>query len=176
MDIGAVLLLLAVILGVVFFVARPFWEHSRISVASPAEHELSSLLADRDRLIMTLQELDFDYTLGKVPADDYPATRADLLQRAAAALRRLDAFQASANTSGAESRVEAAVAARRADAAIGLPAAAPVAAVNEDDALEDILAARRAARADKSAGFCAKCGKPISRADKFCPHCGKSLK
>ncbi|GAB4500724.1 MAG: hypothetical protein Fur0035_02640 [Anaerolineales bacterium] len=176
MDIGALLLLLAVILGVAFFVARPFLENSRISVASPAEHELSSLLAERDRLITALQELDFDYTLGKVPADDYPATRADLLQRAADALRRLDSFQASASATGAESRVEAAVAARRADAAIRKLPAAPVAALSEDDALEDILAARRAARADKSAGFCAKCGKPISRADKFCPHCGKSLK
>lgn len=177
MDIGALLLLLAVIVGVAFFVARPFLEHSRISIASPAEHELSSLLAERDRLITALQELDFDYTLGKIPADDYPATRADLLQRAADALRRLDAFQASsANASGAESRVEAAVAARRADAAIRRAAAAPVAALSEEDALEDLLAARRAARLEKAAGFCPKCGKPVTRADKFCPHCGKSLK
>jgi len=165
MDIGALLLLFAVVLGVAGFVARPFFERIRINVASPEEHELSSLLAERDRLITTLQELDFDHSLGKIPSDDYPATRADLLQRAADALRRL-----------AESRVEAAVAARRADAAVGQTSAAPLAAPLDDDALEDILAARRAARGDKSAGFCPKCGKPVLRSDKFCPHCGKGIK
>jgi len=176
MDIGALLLLFAVVLGVAGFVARPFFERIRINVASPEEHELSSLLAERDRLITTLQELDFDHSLGKIPSDDYPTTRADLLQRAADALRRLDAFQISANADAAESRVEAAVAARRADAAVGQTSAAPVAAPLDDDVLEDILAARRAARGDKSAGFCPKCGKPVLRSDKFCPHCGKGIK
>ena len=80
------------------------------------EHDFSALLAERDRLLNALQELDFDYTLGKIPGEDYPAQRAVLLQRYADALRKLDAFQTEAPGADAESRLEAAIAARRADA------------------------------------------------------------
>ena len=31
------------------------------------EHELSSLMAERERVINSLQELDFDFKLGKIP-------------------------------------------------------------------------------------------------------------
>lgn len=176
MNLGALFLLLAVIIPVVLFISRPFLEKHGIGIASAREHELSSLLAERDRMITALQELDFDHTLAKIPPEDYPIMRADLLKRAAEALRRLDAFQSS-QSADAESRVEAAVAARRADAAASHKAPAPAAAsALSDDALEDLLAARRAsARAEKPTGFCPTCGKPITTADKFCSHCGKGL-
>ena len=119
MDLGTVFLLLILFGMVVFFVGRPFIESRRIREATAEEHELSSLLAERDRLITALQELDFDHTLGKIPAEDYPVMRADLLQRAAVALRKLDTFQAGAVGQDAQERVEAAVAARRADAPRG---------------------------------------------------------
>jgi negative regulator of replication initiation len=98
--------------------------------------------------------------------------RADLLQHASDVLRRLDVFQPqSSATADAESRVEAVIAARRADAAIHKSEKREF----SDDDLEDLLASRRAARQEKSGGFCPKCGKPILRTDRFCPHCGKSI-
>ena len=167
MEIGAILLLLAIFVLATLFVARPFLESRRMSAVSTEEQELSSLMAERDRLITTLQELDFDQTLGKIPADDYPTMRAELMQRAADVLRKLDALQASRSTpADAESRLEAVIAARRADAA-----ASPEA----DDAIEELIASRKAARKEKSAGFCPQCGKAILRSDRFCPHCGKPL-
>jgi len=42
--------------------------------------------------------------------------------------------------------------------------------------LEDLLAKRRIARKDKTAGFCPKCGKPVLQSDVFCPFCGSTLK
>ena len=44
-----------------------------------------------------------------------------------------------------------------------------------DEDLEELVAARRTARKDRSAGFCPKCGKPVLRSDRFCPACGKSI-
>ncbi|RPH59497.1 MAG: zinc ribbon domain-containing protein [Chloroflexi bacterium] len=178
MEIGAIFLLLAVVLLVTLFVARPFIEHRRVSVISSDEHELSSLLAERDRLITALQELDFDHTLGKIPTEDYPSMRADLMRHAADVLQKLDAHtspngQASAGNGDAESRIEAVIAARRADAAVQKSAASEPAS---DDDLEALIASRKAARKEKSAGFCPKCGKPVLRSDRFCPHCGKSIK
>jgi hypothetical protein len=173
MDIGAIFLLLAVILLAVLFVSRPFTERRRTATVSAEEQGLSSLMAERDRLLTALQELDFDHALAKIPSEDYPVMRADLLQRASDVLRRLDALQPQsiATTADAESRVEAVIAARRADAAIQESEKREV----SDDDLEDLVAARRAVRKEKSGGFCPKCGKPVLRADRFCPHCGKAI-
>jgi NADH pyrophosphatase NudC (nudix superfamily) len=172
MDIGAIFLLLSVCLLTGLFVARPFLERRRKSSISADDQQLSTLLAERDRLITALQELDFDHTLGKIPAQDYPAMRASLLQRASDVLRQLDALQPqNISVADAESRVEAVIAVRRADAAVGNGEKYEV----SDEDLDEMVASRRALRKEKSAGFCPKCGKPVLRSDRFCPHCGKPI-
>jgi RNA polymerase-binding transcription factor DksA len=172
MDIGAIFLLLSVCLLTGLFVARPFLERRRMTSVAADDQELSTLLAERDRLITALQELDFDHTLGKIPSQDYPVMRANLLQRATEVLRSLDAIQPQ-NSSDAdvESRVEAVIAAHRADAAIEKQEKREV----SDEDLDELIASRRASRKEKSAGFCTKCGKPILRSDRFCPNCGKPV-
>jgi hypothetical protein len=173
MDLGAILLLIALLIGVGLYLAAPLLGRPARPLADEAL-EASSLLAERDRVIAALQELDFDYKLGKVPPEDYPAQRASLLEAGADVLRRLDALLPAAHAiPGAQldpnSRIEQAAAAGRADGIAGtsgLP----------DDRLESMLAARRSVRRAKSAGFCPRCGKAILVTDEFCPHCGKRLK
>lgn len=177
MELGAILLILALSLLVAFFVAQPFFERRAMKLVSPEEHQVSMLLAERDRLINALQELDFDHTLGKIPAEDYPPMRADLLRQAADALRNLDQLtpassKAAPKPVSAEEQIEAEVATRRSDAAIGPQNPAPAA---PEDQIEELIAARRAARKEKTAGFCSKCGKPLLKSDKFCPSCGNPL-
>lgn len=176
MDIGAIFLLLSVCLLTGLFVARPFLQRRRVAAFSADDQAISALLAERDRLIMALQELDFDHTLGKIPAQDYPAMRASLLQRASDVLRKLDEFQPqNAGSQDAESRVEAVIAARRADAAIGKAEKIEEPQGISDDDLDELIATRRSLRKEKSAGFCPKCGKPVLRSDRFCPSCGKPI-
>jgi hypothetical protein len=43
------------------------------------------------------------------------------------------------------------------------------------DEIEDMLADRRRARLELSAGFCARCGKPIQNSDQFCSTCGLAV-
>ncbi len=173
MEPGAIFLILAVLVLVGLFVSRPFIESRRAYAVSAEEHELSHLLAERDSLITALQELDFDHVLGKIPAEDYPNMRAALLTHAADVLRRIDELQPQkTSVADAESRVEAAIAARRADAS----AAAQLPASASDDDLEARIAARRAQRKEKSGGFCPNCGKPVLRSDRFCPSCGKAVR
>jgi len=172
MDIGAILLLLAILLLTVLFIARPFLEGRQPALAMQ-EQELSSLMAERDRVITALQELDFDYSLGKIPAEDYPPQRAELLQHGAEVLRKMDALSPQTAASGdAEKRLEAAIAARRADSAVQ----ASQGGVDADDDLESLISARRSERKEKSGGFCPNCGRPILSSDRFCPHCGKVIK
>ena len=175
MDLGAILLALAVGLAVALFVAQPFLQHRRR--ATVEAQDVSELMAERDRVINALQELDFDFNLNKIPAEDYPVQRAELLQKGTDILKKLDALalpSASLSNEKAESvedRVESAVAARRADSSAAQAAPRALA----DDDMEAMIVTRRKNRKEKSGGFCPRCGKPVLASDRFCPHCGKSI-
>ena len=167
-SIGSIFLILAVLIGVALYLAQPYLERRTRRMTSETR-ETSSLLAERDRVVNALQELDFDFKLNKIPAEDYPVQRAALLQKGADILKQLDALHLIEAVSSAEDRVEKAVAARRADSA-----SAPV-TVPDDVQIEAMIASRRSGRKEKSAGFCPRCGKPVLSSDRFCPSCGKSL-
>ncbi|MDD2921949.1 MAG: zinc-ribbon domain-containing protein [Anaerolineales bacterium] len=171
MTLGSIFLVLAVILLVGLFIYAPFTAHSR-RLHAVETLQVSALKAERDRVINALQELDFDFNLGKIPAEEYPAQRGALLQKGADILRSLDELApVISSNSDAEARLEKAIVSGRADMA----ASAPVEVEVSDDDIESMLAARRKERKDKSAGFCPKCGKAALVTDKFCPSCGKSL-
>jgi len=163
MELAALFLLLAVALLVGLYVTIPFF--SRVRAVRGVNQAASTLMAERDRVLAALQELDFDRTLGKVSEEEYPVQREALLKRGADILRQLDELQT------AKAAVEPA---RK-------PAPKPetkmaVSASASDDDLEDLIAARRAARKEKTGGFCPQCGTPVLLSDRFCPKCGHSLK
>jgi hypothetical protein len=168
MEITAILVSLALLILIAVYLYAPFVQGRARSVTEE-EHELSALLAERDRVINSLQELDFDFKLGKIPAEDYPAQRASLLQTGADIMRKIDSIAPEpASAQDVDARIEKAIAARRADA--------PVATLEvSDDDIESMIAGRRKSRREKSSGFCPKCGKPVMVSDRFCPSCGKSL-
>lgn len=181
MDIGSILLILALLVPVALFIARPFYEPRLVEeegLTQREDHDLSGLLAERDRILTALQELEFDHVLGKIPEEDYPAQRAGLVQQGAEVLRRLDQLQvAGVNhevvNSDAVDRVEAEIAQRRADTA--RQPVTPNVGIAADDDIEVALAQRRRQRQEKSAGFCPQCGGPVQKSDRFCPKCGKVL-
>lgn len=168
MQLTAIFFTLAIFILVAIYLYAPFMER-RARRVTEEEHELSTLMAERDRVINSLQELDFDFKLGKIPEEDYPAQRASLLQKGAELLRSIDSIAPqAASAQDADARLEKAIAARRADASISAPE------VNDDD-IESMIAARRKGRKERASGFCPKCGKPVLVSDRFCPSCGKSL-
>jgi rubrerythrin len=170
MNLSAILLLIALLLGVGVYLSAPLMTRSKRRVQNEESSELSALMAERDRVVNSLQELDFDFKLGKIPEEDYPAQRAELLQKGADILRKLDAAQPQTiSDDEIEARIERAAAARRADASIQTEPPS-------DDEIESMLATRRRERKSKSGGFCPKCGKAVLINDQFCPHCGKALK
>lgn len=172
MDIGSVFLILALLLLVGLFVSRPLFERKAVAV-SRDEHEHSYLMAERDRILNALHELDFDHTLGKIPESDYPAQRAALLQRGADILRQMDEYDQAESSGSWEEQIESAIADRRGraiepDKEHSTPAQA-------DDDLESLIAARRRSKQEKTAGFCSQCGRAVQVSDKFCPNCGSGL-
>ena len=168
MELPAIFFSLAVLILVGIYLYAPFMER-RARRVTEEEHELSALMAERDRVINSLQELDFDFKLGKIPEEDYPVQRSTLLHKGADILRQIDALAPQVTTTqDTEARLERAIAARRADASLAKIE------VSDDD-LESMISSRRRTRTNKSAGFCPKCGKPVMVTDRFCPSCGKSL-
>lgn len=194
MEIGSMFLILALLVLVGLFVGRPLFDKQ--SLPNPEQdkrndHQLSTLLAERDQVLHALHELDLDYSLGKIPEEDYPNERAVLVARGARILSDLDQIQGA-----------------HADAIPGLISSSDVSPVpgspsqqviiyetvpvganslsaqpngsrrilsTPDDDLELMLANRRRIRQEKAAGFCPKCGNAIQKTDLFCPKCGNKL-
>jgi hypothetical protein len=170
-DIGSLLLITAIIILVSYIVSRPFFtsghstrsENDETAEFIKVEQKVSGLMSEKDRLFAALQELDADHDLGKLPADVYTSERARLLQTAARVLRAIDETEAQLkplepvengnNTAVSEIPLQ--------DGAL--------------DGVEEMVAARRRSRNEKSAGFCPHCGKVIQKSDQFCPACGSKV-
>jgi rubrerythrin len=187
MDLGSIFLIIALALLVIIFVSRPFSNRkpgkSRLptarsgrpddSVVSPDQEKMhSSLMAEHERLLSALQELEFDFALGKIPAEEYPEQRTRLVYAGAAVLKELDGLENSGGENlarPAEDRLEAEA------ARISLAGWQSPTEVNDKDELEALIVERRRKRSEKSAGFCPKCGKAVQSSDEFCPKCGQKL-
>ena len=167
MQIVSIFFTLGILILVGVFLYAPFLER-RARRVTEEEHETSSLLAERERIVNSLQELESDYQLGKVPEEDYPTQRTNLLQRGADILRKLDELAPVKTQNDKDARVERVLAARRRNGS------SQQGELTDDD-VESMIASRRKGRKSKSAGFCPKCGKPVMASDKFCPSCGKTL-
>lgn len=165
MDLSALLLLLGLVFLVILFILAPLRQHRHVPQMDGGR-DLSTLLAERDRVLKEIQELDFDHSLGKVPEDEYSLQRKALLKMGAEMMRQIDGMkQTQSQPVPLEEQAYAAVmenAASRADE------------VSDDD-LELLIAERRASRKERTGGFCPKCGKPFLQSDRFCSCCGQPL-
>jgi hypothetical protein len=154
LEIGAILLGLALLLLVGAFVARPLFEGVR---ADPESVETNTdLIAEREAILAALADLDFDHRTGKIAGEDYQSQRAALVSRGAAILRRLDEADGADGRTGVDldAEIEAAIAARRSEAS-----QSPAATVTTG------LAPK----------FCPNCGSPTVAGDRFCARCGTRL-
>lgn len=152
MDINSILFILALLILVGLFVAQPLAARQSV-VVSPMEQEISTLLAERDRILDALTELDFDHSMGKVPEENYPAQRANLVEQGAQVLRQLDEHRQE------NGHVRSEVGEVR----------------GQSDELEILIANRRKSKIELPASFCHNCGKPVNPEDQFCAHCGLAL-
>lgn len=170
MEIGSLFLIFALLILVGLFVSRPFYEKK--AAVGRDDHDLSALLAEKERTLIALRDLDFDFTLGKIPAEEYPVQRALLVRQGAEILRRIDALQGGATSESAERRLETIIAEKQTVETAMLSETGNRMSIHPDDPVEALIAARRRNRLGKAAGFCHKCGAPLQVTDRFCPKCG----
>jgi len=192
-ELGSIFLILALLVIVVLLISRPFFTRKASpenSFDTRLDRECSNLLAERDRILVALQELDFDFTLGKIPGESYTPQRTRLVRRGAEVLRRLDSITStieekdqaidkatwdgvSINTRQDEQDVETEILGTdRVPSSIDTASTVKPIVNFPDDEFEVLLAKRRRDRWQKSIGFCPSCGDPVRKLDRYCPKCG----
>lgn len=148
MDLGSLLVILALGVVAAVFIAQPLMGSRGLGVTKE-ERRLSELQAERDRVLTTLQDLDMDHAMEKVLQEDYQAQRGALVSRGAEILRAIDEI------SGTVSEV--------------------IPETDLDVEIETAVARLRRGEDQESGGTCSSCGREVVAGDRFCVHCGASL-
>jgi hypothetical protein len=168
MDVGSLLLILAIIILVVFVISRPFYSGNPVEPGDvtqkgfTAENTLSELMSEKERLFTSLRDLDADHDLEKIPDDVYLEQRSLLIQAAAHNLKSIDEIEQTSTTDKISELIT------------GETGDSPSLSTQRDD-IENLIADRRRKRNEKSGGFCPHCGKVLQRSDYFCPSCGAKV-
>lgn len=153
MDIGSFLILLGIFLLSGLFVVRPFFDW-KSSGEDQVRHRFSHLIAEKERLLSAIQELDLDLELHKISPEDHKQKRARLTGQAAEVLQSLDQLKER------EPDVNLEVEPSRDDL----------------DELEALISSRRRELEGTPAAFCPHCGGQVESEDKYCTHCGEEIK
>lgn len=153
MGIQAIILLVVFTILVMIFITRPFAR--KINFTKENNQALSVLLAERDRLLTSLNELDFDFSLGKLPDGDYHLQRIALIHSGALVMEQLDKQKRTTKT----------IQMSKNDRTTSFT----------NDEIEELISDRRTARNERASDFCPKCGKAVLGSDRFCPSCGGKL-
>jgi hypothetical protein len=148
MDLGSILIVLALGILTAVFIGRPFIAKRGVKVTQE-DKRLSALQAERDRVLAAIEELEMDFAMGKVPEEAYRSRRASLVSEGAQVLRSID-----------ESMVEA-------DDRVESP--------DLDAEIEAAVARLRGQRSRPDVSRCLSCGGEIQADDRYCVHCGASL-
>ena len=151
MDIGSILLGIALLVIVAVYVGRPFLRARGTQRETMTERE--GLAAQKAALLEQIRTLDFEHETGKMPDAEHRQQRTRLLNEAATIMKQLDDLAPVPARNGSPARIEADV-----EAAI-----AAIRAWNRDNTR---------AREHGNGRFCTQCGKPRDAGNKFCAHCG----
>lgn len=151
MQSGSFVIVLFLFLLSGFFVLRPIFISSN-SGRRAGSTRRDSLVAERERLLNAIEELDLEFELEKISPAEHARNRDILLAEAAVVLRDLDDLPSSkAETRKQESPKPA------------------------DDDLERMIAERRKQLKGKKLIDCPHCGKSVEKGAQFCSQCGGAL-
>jgi rubrerythrin len=151
MALSSFLIVLVIFILAGFVIIRPFLvEVDTRGTTLPRKND--SLLAEKERLLSSIEDLDLEYDLKKISSREHTRNRDILLSQAAEVLMKLDKLE---KTAPVEKRISSAPS-------------------GEDDLEKMIKARRRELKGEKSS-YCSHCGKTVKPDDQFCGQCGEKL-
>jgi hypothetical protein len=153
----AAALALAIVLYALSGIAVTLFASREPDEEPPSQERRRELIMEKNFLLATMRELEFDRSLGKISEKDHREGIRVARDRALEIMRELDAAD------GARSLIERELAERL--AARKIPAAKKRAKAAPPGAAAD----------GRVAPTCPACGAPVSREARFCGQCGASL-
>lgn len=151
MESGSFLVVLFIFILSGFYILRPiFISSNRGGRAGSTRRD--SLVAERERLLSAIEEIDLEFELKKISAEEHSRNRDILLAEAAIVLKGLDDLPRS--STGKRKKA---------------------ATTQKSDDLEKMIAARRKQLKGDKKIRCAQCGKSVDHDAQFCSHCGGAL-
>jgi hypothetical protein len=133
-------------------------------VENPSLLKLKRLNSERESLYTALNDIEFDYGLGKLSRDDYDELKRDYKAKAASVLKQIDEIDKGLHSTGLEDELEKEITAIR-----------KLKSPEHDEIEEEILKARKQSMDKNRYLTCMNCGKQYSAGDLFCSGCGISL-
>ncbi len=129
-------------------VLRPFLDQvgGKVNLGSGVR---DGLLAERERLLSSIEELDLDLELQKISSSEHALDRNLLLSQAADVLKELDRYSKPKGAQKGKSKK------------------------TKGDDLEKMIQERRKKLAEENIVYCSSCGKTIVAGAQFCSHCGE---
>jgi hypothetical protein len=182
---GSLLLSLAIIALVIFFLVRPW-------LVSSEKHEaitrLEQLTYRKDALLAQIKQLDFDHEVGVIPEDEHQRLRLKLVTETAVVIQQLDALPQPKQKQAKPAPAVKAKPAKQQPApqVKAKPAAPPPAAKAETDIDAAIEAAVAKLRQPQNSSLqtppvngtiltCPQCDREVKADDRFCAGCGQSI-
>ncbi len=137
-----------------WYILLPLWRPAAALATSPAT-PIETLPERRDNLLRQMKELEFDYSMGKVDANDYERMRGELASETSDVLSRLEASSA---PRGSATRTH------NLDVEIELE-------IQIARARRRLVPSGPTPRAD-DLWHCTECGRQMAGSDRFCASCG----
>ena len=151
MTVSSFIVVLFIFILSAVVIMRPFLDPQKKG-KSISSGSYDALLAERERLYSSIEELDLALDLKKISPEDHAQSRTLLLNQAALVLAQLDKI-------GGKPKKQ-----RKMDKTSDV-----------GDQLEQMIKVRRETlRKDKSAN-CPHCGEPVESNDQFCRKCGGAI-
>lgn len=85
-----------IVIATTFLLASPFYmKQTKDTLIEQTSHPVIELTSQKENLLQSIRELDFDYQTGKVSAADYKSLRASIEHKTVEVMKKLE--QANAN-------------------------------------------------------------------------------
>lgn len=92
------LMLILILIATIVYVTKPYWQRTAVRLNS-GNGQLSELTSQRDNLLASIKEIEFDYETGKISAEDFGEMNAKYRSEAVTILKRIDGLRGNSRAS-----------------------------------------------------------------------------
>ena len=157
-----ILIALIISLIAIAYVAWPLLRSGATTAQLPDDDKLLDLVARKDTILRSIKELEFDYHMGKLSAEDFERFNQRLRQQAVGLLRQIE--KVAPNMADLEQQLEAAIAQRR------TVTSGVITAEINGRSHDAVLMNEKF-----SSTFCPACHAPVAVNANFCANCGAEV-